>query len=58
MRLYLLLEDLLLFRQSNEIIVLDGDYDGVNSLGDHSSVLLVIMYRHLWDTQENSWYLL
>lgn len=51
-RIDLLLEDPLLFLQRDEVIMLDRDYDGVNSLGDHSSVLLVIMYRHLWDSQE------
>lgn len=57
MRLYLLLQDRLLFLQRDAVIVLDRDHDGVNSLGDHGSVLLVIMYCHLWDRAEvNSWY--
>lgn len=52
MRLYLLLEHPLLLLQRDAVIVLDRDHDGVDSLGDHSSVLLVIMYCHLWDRQD------
>jgi len=51
MRLYLLLEDSLLLLQSDVLIMLDRDHDGVNSLGDHGSVLLFIMHRHLRDTK-------
>ena len=51
-KLYLLFEDPLLFLQRDAVIVLDRDHNGVNSLGDHSSVLLVVMNRHLWDRQE------
>lgn len=52
MKLYLLFEDPLLLLQRDAVIVLDRDHNGVNSLRDHSSVLLVVMYRHLWDRQE------
>lgn len=45
--IYLLLEHRLLFLQGNVVVVLDGDHDGVNSLGDHGTVLLVVMHRHL-----------
>lgn len=49
MTLYLLLEHPLLLLQRDAVIMLDGDHNGVNSLGDHSSVLLIIMHCHLWD---------
>lgn len=45
---YLLLEHLLLLLQGDVIIMLDGDHDGVDSLGDHRSLLLLIMHSHLW----------
>lgn len=45
---YLLLEHLLLLLQGDVIIMLDRDHDGVDSLGDHRSLLLLIMHSHLW----------
>lgn len=46
---YLLLQDHLLFLQRDAVVMLDRDHDGVDSLGNDSSVLLLIMYRDLWD---------
>lgn len=46
---YLLLQDPLLLLQRNALVVLDRNNDGVDSFRHHSSILLVIMYRHLWD---------
>lgn len=51
MKPYLLLEHPLLFFQRDEVIMLDRDHNGVNSLRDHSSILLIIMDCHLWDRQ-------
>lgn len=51
MCLYLFLEDLLLLIQGDAVIVLDRDHNGVNSFGDHSSILLVVMNCHLSETQ-------
>lgn len=56
-RLYLLPEDLLLLLQSDVVIMLHRDHDSVDSLRDHSSILLLIMYSHLKDGQRGKrWY--
>lgn len=46
---YLLLQDHLLVLQRDAVVMLDRDHNGVDSLRDDSSVLLLIMYSDLWD---------
>lgn len=44
---HLFFQGFLLFLQGDPVIVLHGDHNRVNSLRNHSSILLLIMYRHL-----------